>query len=359
MERLKLQWKNKPHKHWRIIAFLVLTSFLVSRLLIWTAVENSNTQTASVRFNAVIQDDMQELQHQLEEYSDSLYAGRALFLVDKTVSRQDWTNFVDAQNVPQRYPGFYGIAYASVINRSQATELTSELNANRSPTEQTPITIYPVSTNESLAVVTYIAPENTDQQVIGYDLLTSPPRTQSLDTARDTGVPRASTPLSLISDKKGAPPSALLVMPIYNSASRTTLTTVSMRQAALTGYVVLAFHSHQLLDSIFKAPTPYGNPTLTVTANGRVIYQTSTKPATQRLQKTVALDFAGQPWQLTFGAPNEFGLSKTTKIAPVLVLVSAVPFAIVLYIAFYYFLSLKIERQTSQKDYEKLKQNDR
>jgi CHASE1-domain containing sensor protein len=348
MERIKLQWKIKRHKKWRIFAFLILVSFIAARLIVWTAIDNANSQTETASFNAIIQDDMQELQHQLEVYSDSLYSGRALFYVDKTVSRQDWTNFVDAQNVTQRYPGFYAISYVSVISRSQSSDLINQLNANRLPSEQNPITIYPTSTNENLAVVTYIAPENANQQGIGYDFFTDQTRTQDLNTARDTGVPRASIPLSQLSDKKGTPPSILLAIPVYNTSE--VVTNISERQSALNGYIVLALHSHQLLDSIFKAPIPYGNLALAVSSNGRVIYQTSIKPTNQHLQKTVVLDFAGQPWHITFGAAEGFGLSQTARITPIIVLVSTIPFVLVLYIAFYYFVSFKILRQFSPKD---------
>jgi len=353
MNRIKLQWQNKPHKHWLIVAFLAIATFLLWRLIIWAAMDNTSTQTANTRFNATVSSDVQQLQRQLEVYSGSLYSARALFQVDKNVSRQDWTNFVDAQNIAQRFPGFYGIAYARVIEKSQIASLTAELNANRLPTEQTPVTVYPPSTSERLAVVSYLAPENINQKTIGYDLLTSPERAKSLDEARDSGTPQASVPLSLLGeDKSPAQPSVLLVMPIYGNGPTAT---VAERQAALTGYAVLAFHTNQLLESIFNTPSPYGSPAVTVSADGSDIYQTRLKPTSQALQKTVTLDFAGQPWKLTFGAPIDFGLSANTKLIPTLVLASTIPFAIVLYIAFFYFLRFKVLRQAASNDSEELK----
>jgi len=183
--------------------------------------------------------------------------------------------------------------------------------------------------------------------------LTSPERAKSLDEARDSGTPQASVPLSLLGeDKSPAQPSVLLVMPIYGNGPTAT---VAERQAALTGYAVLAFHTNQLLESIFNTPSPYGSPAVTVSADGSDKYQTRLKPTSQALQKTVTLDFAGQPWKLTFGAPIDFGLSANTKLIPTLVLASTIPFVIVLYIAFFYFLRFKVLRQAASNDSEELK----
>jgi CHASE1-domain containing sensor protein len=307
--------------------------FVGARYIVWTTTEHSNSQTASKQFNAVIQTDADALRDQFEVYADTLYSGRALFLADGSVTRQAWSNFVEAQYISQRYPGVDALGYASVISRNQATELVAELNRSRLPTEHKPFSIYPASHDATLAVMQFIAPSSHPQQAIGFDLLTSPIRKQALDVARDTGSPRTSAPLTLIGNSSKAPPSVLLVIPVYNSSNK--LTTVAGRQAAIEGYVIMSLHTQPMLDSIFKSKTPADG--LAVTASdGGVIYRHSQRSAGQVLQKSVNVDIAGQTWQLDFTAPTDFGLSTAEKIAPTMIFLSAIPLAAVLALLLYY-----------------------
>lgn len=334
MGRIKQHWQSRPYKHWRVIGVILLVCIVAVRYCAWTVVGHSNTQAATNRFNSITQADATELRKQFEVYADTLYSGRALFLTNQTVSRQDWTNFVDAQAITQRYPGINGISYIRVISRSQATDLTRELNAERLPSEKKPINIYPVSTNSQLAVITYLAPENLNQQAIGYDLFASSVRAQTLAAARDSGYAKVSPPISLGPNQQGSAPGLFIAMPIYNNSSGPT-TTVAGRRAALASYVLLTLHTKPMLDAIFKAQVPYGGLAVTI-SDGQRIYQLGHPPSGQVLRRTVEVDAAGQTWQLDFSAPANFGLSTTDKLAPVALLVSAVVLAALIGLLLYY-----------------------
>ena len=332
MDRTRAYWKNKPLKKLRIIGVLVLITLLAVRYGLWVYVDNTNRQTAVQQFDSRVSQDLSEFNSQLAIYTDTLYSARALLLVKSPVTRADWLNFSAAQNIIQRYPAAYGLAYVRVINRSLVPQLTAQLNANRLPSETKPVAIYPASTDPTLAVLTYIAPLSASQQVIGYDLLTSPPRSQALQMARDSGQPTASVPLDLVADMPKNVKSFLMVMPIYANQP---VATIAQRRAALTGYAVLALHVDQLLDPIFNVQSADGWIALQVRTAGQLLYQTTARPVASGLSKQVTVTVAGQPWQLDFSAPLTYGLSRTGKLAPTLLLYSSIFYAFLLLSGFY------------------------
>lgn|GEM_PF-6867945 len=125
-----------------------------------------------------------------------------MLLTKESVSRRDWANFFNAQNIDKRFTSVYAIAYVSAVDKSQADNLVNQLNANRLPAEKDLIKIYPASNSDQLTVLTYIAPESADQGLIGYDLSTNSARLQTLAAARDSGLLRVSEPLSLMNSQK-------------------------------------------------------------------------------------------------------------------------------------------------------------
>jgi CHASE1-domain containing sensor protein len=347
---MKVYWQHKPNKGWRIVGLLLIALVLFLRFYVWGTIERVNAQTASDQFNAVVQRDTAQLTNRFETYADSLYSGRALFLTNGSVSRQNWTNFINAQHIKQRYPGVSGLSYVSVIDRSQLPDFTKQLNAGRLPTEKKARIVYPVSANKQLAVLTYLAPSGTDQQAIGYDLYTDSSRLKTLHAARDTGIPRASVPLTLVTDPKGTPTSLLLAMPVYKPSLP--LSSVAERRSALQGFVVLSMYSRTLLDSIFAAGNTDEN-TLAVSAvtNNQLLYQTVTKPSGQYYHRSVSVTVAGQPWRLTFGAPKDFDLTATANVAPAIILGSTVPFVLLLCLALYFFMHMQALREHRKSEH--------
>jgi two-component system, sensor histidine kinase len=334
---------------------LLIAGLLTVRYGMWVAAENSSHHTASERFDMVIRSDVAQLQNRFETYADTLYSGRALLVTDDSVSRQDWTTFVEAQNIRTRLPSVNGVGYVSAIDRSQSAELTAKLNADRLPGEDNPVVIRPVSSDDRLAVLTYLAPKTANQRTIGYDLMTDSTRRQVLETARDSGRPTASAPLELLSDPKNSPPSVLVAMPIYGSEA---VSTVSERRAALKGYVVLSVHSRPLLDYVFKNDSAYGAVALSVSADRRVIYRAGKPAGAKALHKDVSVDVAGQSWRLSFSAPGDFGLSRTDRIAPTILLGSIASFALILSATFYFAINFK-ELKHRQRTYDQARLEDK
>jgi CHASE1-domain containing sensor protein len=326
--------KHKRHIRWLVFSILFIGTFLTIRLSLWSSVKSTNSDSAEKAFSSQVGNTVSQLNKQVEIYANTLYAGRALFMTTGTVSRQDWTTFVEAQKIKQRYPAVYALAYASAVNRKDAAALTNQINANRLPSETKTISIFPDTNNDDLAVLTYIAPNDASQKQIGYDLYSNSERKNALLRARDSGLVQASKPLVLLADSNNPASSVLFDMPVYKPA--TMLSTVGERRAALSGYVILATRTKPLIDGAFQPFNTTKTLGLSVSVDGKNIYNSFSKAKPLKLHQSTTINVAGQIWMLKFDAPKDYGLNATSLLAPSLIFWSAFPMVIILLLALYF-----------------------
>lgn len=316
--------RAKRYLKWRILAATFIALILLSRLAVWFVLDQTNAQAARQNFDMVTEQRVGDVQKQFEIYANTLYAARALFLTGGSISRQGWEAFVDAQKLNERYPAFYALAYISSIHQTDIDKLTAQLNASRLTSETYPVVIKPLTTGDTLAVVTYIAPGSVPQTGIGLNALADPARAKALAEARDSGLPRASKPLALAADPADAPPAMLIVLPVYISSAND-LQTTAQRQADIQGYVVAALRVQPLLDAIFSAPNA-GTMYVSIASGGQTIYQHGPQLPGAILEKQEHITVAGQTWTLNFRAAPGFGLSPVAQLAPTALTLSALPF---------------------------------
>lgn len=286
-----------------VVFFKLFLTFEVSKL---------NLQTAQSRFDNHVQNSIIQASTAFEVYADNLYYERALLAVKPELSSQDWTNFVDSQEVSRRYPGVSGISYAIVSDDGQRARLT------------------------------YIAPSSANQGRIGYDLYSDPLRRTALDAARDSGQPRASVPLALISDNDDQLPSIMIALPLYQN-SDISPSTIAARRASLSGFVILSLHAKSLLDSIFGSPSAFGTISLNVKTDGQSVYRFGDTPSGKALQKNVKVNVAGQTWSFDFRAPSDYGLSRISRLAPLAIILSSLVLISAIILTFY--LASRIPKQ--------------
>lgn len=311
MDKIKTRWKNTPYTLQRIVFLLAMLAFLASVIYIAAGVERNNTATAKIRFENAIENKLEQLSYRIETYTDILYSERALLTIKPSTTRAEWSIFLEGQKIKERYPGAYGVGY--------------------------------VRMDDNKAVLTYLAPEDaTDQTVVGYDLFSNATRKTVLEMARDTGLAKATPPITLVTDKSGDPPSLLIALPVYDQTHP--LKSVEDRRDALTGYVTVALHSQPLLDSIFTNDTNYDEIAVRIRTNDQQLYQRGETSAAGHLEKQVNIDVAGQTWHIVFNAPKTFGVSKTGTIAPDFFTLVGFTFALVLLLVFWYSIRLKGSR---------------
>jgi len=206
--------------------------------------------------------------------------------------------------------------------------------------EKEPVNIYPRSTHDQLAILTYLAPADLNQRAIGFDLLASPIRARTLFAARDSGLPQTSEPIKLVANQQNDAPSLLVVMPVYRAGS--VVSTADQRRTALQGFCILSLNSGQMLDRIFKVPSPYDNLSVIISAGSHVIYREGADTGPHSLHRDVSIQAAGQTWKLSFSASSAFALSRTGSAGPYALLIGGVLGALALSLLLYSTIKMRL-----------------
>ena len=329
---------SKSYSTWRNIGICLIVLLILARIFVIFDTIVYNTNTAATNLKLQIEQDVNQIRYQFNYYTSLLYSGRALFTVNNSVTRQDWFTFYNNQIFANRFPGFYAVAYISVINHSQIGPFTSILNQNRLPSETNQITIFPDTNGNQLAVLTYIAPSSANQNTIGYNLFSSQTRKSILLSAANSGLEAVSNPLSLkgLVESKN-PNGVLIVLPVYNNSTTMPLTSVSTRNASFNGYIVLATQLRHLLNPIFDS-TPNNSFSITITNNNTTIYTNKRNISGESISENVSLKLANQIWNLKVSAPSNYSLSTTSTLAPSTILYTLAPLIVLLLLTLYFAL---------------------
>ncbi len=329
--------KNRPKLVWRLVILFLAVWVILVRLVAWVVISNNNSQASYSHFQTTINNEVTALQDNFEYYVNTLYAGQALFSVDNTVSRQDWTSFIDAQYLTNRYPGVYGLSYVRAVSSDNIPSLLAQINSGLLPGEKPLTSIYPSTSSSHLAVVTYIAPDTANQSGIGYNILSDPTRATAINEATITGLPTATARvIHLQGDPPGQQQSIIIFLPVYNNQQP--ISSATQRQGAVQGYVDILLHIKPLLNEVFSSSDPDGLISVQIQNGGKTIYSNASLPKTKGLESKTDVIIAGQTWHVTFEASQNYGLSKTALWLPRLLILSELPmlslFFVILYLGF-------------------------
>ncbi|MBP9699939.1 CHASE domain-containing protein [Candidatus Woesebacteria bacterium] len=180
-----------------------------------------------------------------------LYAARAMFSANESVSRREWKQFVTSLDLSRRYPGVSTVAYMKRVKETDRQEFITEVRGDRTLQENgyPSFTIYPDEQKSEYVVITYVEPLNeTTAKGMGFDFSSEPERAKILEQARDTNTPRLSGVVRAVTTNT---PSFYLILPLYIPGA--SVETPTLRRATFTGTVNLAFRVNELFDSLFTA----------------------------------------------------------------------------------------------------------
>ena len=202
-----------------VLAVGLLFTFIISYHL--SDVAESDDQE---RFKSLVRQTHIRLESGIETYTALVRAGTGLFTSRDEVDADEFKQFVDTLELSSHYPGKFGIGYA----------------ARQTSPEGAAADAYPITYFESR--------ERLNQRTLGYDMFSDQARREAMEKARDTGLPAASSRLTLIEETAENVPGFLICAPVYRKGQKTTNETE--RRDALIGFVYSPFRAEDLLKDI-------------------------------------------------------------------------------------------------------------
>jgi PAS domain S-box-containing protein len=252
---LLLVWTATPRPLWRRrqsivvlplgIAFGLVVFFFVQA----RAMEQARMQLDFERWAHTLADTFRQ---RLDGYLDALQTIESFYASAPEVRRQTFRTFV--QRLFARYPGMQALSWDRRVLDMERSTYETALRQEGDPTFE--ITeqnaqghLVRAAARPEYVAVTYIEPSAGNASALGYDAASTPDRLAALQSARDTGAPRATGRLRLVQET-GQQWGLLIFLPLYST--RQPPDTVEARRQHLYGYVTGVFQISDMMEAALR-----------------------------------------------------------------------------------------------------------
>jgi signal transduction histidine kinase len=236
-------------------AYAVLLVSLLLTAVAWYYARQNVEQQAEVRFDETVQATQAAIDRRTDAYLDSIFGARGFLYASESVEREEWENYVEGLEPEDRLKGLQIVGFARYVkpedrdafSRWAREEGLPELRPDLEPGGERPA-YFPMA---------YIGPvERANLRMVDRDLYAEPVHRSAMDRARDSGSPRATgivyvmtQPSSGSSADLALRPGFAVYLPVYGKGEPQS--TVAERRSALEGFVVGTFRRDGLLDDVF------------------------------------------------------------------------------------------------------------
>src|ERR671911_2080092 len=322
---------------------VLVISLLLTALAYYYVSQNVEAQTRA-RFDDTTQVIQEAIERRSRAYLDAMFGARGLFYASESVTRGEWDKYVEGIEPNTRFEGLQALSYAEQVEPEER-----EIYARRAREENLPALqpdLIPGGERSTYFPITYTGPlDDANESRLNYDFYAEAVHREAMDLARDTGEPRASRKVYVLTE---APPNSradlalqpgfVVYLPIYQKGE--SLGSVVERRRALQGFVVGSFISDQLLDGIFEgsfdpaidfevydganvrsSPLLYDNDGIKRGGEGG---------GDHLFAKTDRIETAGREWSLYFATVPRFE-NRTESNLPLFVLASGTIVSLLLF----------------------------
>jgi serine phosphatase RsbU (regulator of sigma subunit)/CHASE1-domain containing sensor protein/anti-sigma regulatory factor (Ser/Thr protein kinase) len=343
---------------------VLLISLLLTALAYYYVSQNVEAQN-HLRFDETAQLTQQAIERRTKAYLDAMFGARGLFYASRSVTSQEWDNYVEGIEPDKRYDGLQALGYAERVEPGEREAFSRRAQREGLPSLHPDLV--PGGERRVYFPITYVGPLNAaNQERLNYDFYADPVHREAMDQARDTGEPQATKMVDVLTE---APPSHsadlalrsgfVVYLPIYQKGQP--LGTVAERKRALQGYIVGSFISDELLDGIFKGSF---DPAIDFevydgasTTSSPLLYdRDGTKRAGERgneslFSKESHVEVAGHEWSLYFATLPRFEKGAESKL-PAFVLANGVAVSLVLFGITWVLVRSRTRVERTSKDLE-------
>ncbi len=277
--------------------YVVLAIALASTLGAALAFRASVNERDEGRFRSAIQTTEDRIESRLGTYSALLLATRSMLATHEgNVDREHFHTFVDGLDLHERYPGIQGVGFSRRLAASDRDAVEAEVRRAGTPDFR----IWPEQPGEELHTIVLLEPlDRRNRAALGFDMFTESVRHEAMVSARDTGRPAASGPVTLVQEIDDQKQVGFLVyLPVYRGG--VVPETVEQRRAALLGFVYSPFRMDDLLVGIFgseKEPR-LGFDVRDRAAPETLLHRSGPPPSAGAMRATSALEVGGRTWTL-------------------------------------------------------------
>jgi signal transduction histidine kinase len=232
---------------------LLIALFLTG--LAWYYVRQNAEEQTRARFEETAQATQETIERRTKAYLDAIFGARGLFYASQSVDREEWNSYARGIVPGDRLKGLQALAFAPSLEpaereafvRQAREEGLPELRPDLNPGGERPV-YFPLE---------FVGPSNeVNRRNVNQDVYADPTHRTAMDKARDSGSPRATETVYVLTEPYpnssgdlARRPGFAVYLPVYRE--REPQGTVAERRRALEGFVVGFFRWDGLLDGVF------------------------------------------------------------------------------------------------------------
>ena len=178
-------------------------------------------------------------------YEQVLRGARGFMRGRVDISRREFAEYFQIQNLQEHFPGIEALGVASIIPRERLAAHEAALRRQGYADYQ----VTPATPREAYTSITLIEPfAGRNLRAFGFDMYSEPVRRAAMSAARDSGAAALSGKVVLIQEGGSGEPGFLMYMPVYRAGMPTA--TAEQRRAAIAGWVYSPFRMADLMRGV-------------------------------------------------------------------------------------------------------------
>lgn len=237
----------------RTSSLLVLATGIFVSVLGYALITNEVREDVKIRFNALADRQVRQIQGRLERHIQTVHSLGGLFDASDVVSRREFSVF--AQQAISRADGVQALSWNPRVPRDSLPGLRRL--ARREGLGE--FDFYerddsgkrrPLGLRQDYVPVFYIEPVAGNEPALGFDVGSNTARRAALDQARDSGKAIATAAITLVQEA-GKQPGILVFRPVYINGQQPK--TQAARRQSIKGYAVGVYRIGDILSSALGA----------------------------------------------------------------------------------------------------------
>ncbi len=299
-----------------------LTSLLTG--VAWQQANNRLKQDNQQAVNNTHFETTNRIQQRLEGYQKTLYGFRGLFNASSTVTRLDFHNYYRSLDAANSLSGVNAISF---IKRVPLAELPNFIATTKNDTSIQPqgypdTKLFPDIVKPEYLLSAYVEQPSGPGTSYGTDVSSNKERKAAFDSARDSGDPTVSEPITFnLTNTAETSRGFIYTIPIYKL---TEPKTIRERRNSLVGFVNAAFRYDSLFNGLLADQHKQNTYKITLVdvASQELIYTSSTKAIAPDYTKVGNLDIAGRIWEVSVVSNKHSTLFASNQSLPNIILIA-------------------------------------
>jgi serine phosphatase RsbU (regulator of sigma subunit)/CHASE1-domain containing sensor protein/anti-sigma regulatory factor (Ser/Thr protein kinase) len=253
--------RSGPIRFWRYLrhrsaAYGVLLIALLLTVIAWYYVSQAVEVQNRARFEDSTQATEEALERRTKAYLDAMFGARGLYYASDSVTRRDWSDYVNGIQPADRFEGLQALGYAQRVDPERRESFMRRTQDEDLPGMRPDLN--PGGERSMYFPLVRIGPlDRPNQSTLTYDYYAESVHRQTMDLARDSGEPRTTEAVYVLGEPTTGSTADLALrrgffvyLPLYQEGEP--LGSVGERRRALRGFIVGSFISDELLDGIFR-----------------------------------------------------------------------------------------------------------